>query len=568
MQQEFALSILKSGRNVFLTGSAGTGKTHVLRTYIEYLRERKVGVAITASTGIAATHIGGMTIHAFSGIGIKDSLDYAELNKIRNRKHIRKGIEEADVLIIDEISMLHKDQFDMVNLVFQHVRNSAKAFGGVQLIVTGDFFQLPPISKNEETPREKFAFMSRSWLDANLVVCYLTEQYRQSRDTLWYILEQIRSQTIEDESVYELMATKQREYSEAPTKLYTHNLDVDQTNKNFLTKLEGEPKYFYAQTKGSQRLVEMLERSVLASVKIELKEDAEIMFIRNNPDKNFVNGTQGTVIGFDEDENPVVRTRQGDEMVVFAEKWTIEDDHGKELASFEQLPLRLAWAITVHKSQGMTLDTAEIDLSSAFEPGQGYVALSRLRSLEGLKLTGINRRALEVDPLALKADRRFLELSVEAEDRFTEEELEEMREEFHDRIGALQSDDEIQAYKEQLEKKKKAAKEKKTSTYEKTLSYVRKGQSIKEIAKERELNERTILKHLSKLKQEEEEVDLAPYEPKEEIVKMVREAANVIRANQRAEDFTANGDIKLSSIHSELKGKLDYNTIQLALLFI
>ena len=208
MNQEFALSILKSGQNVFLTGSAGTGKTYVLNEYIAYLRERKVAVAITASTGIAATHIGGVTLHSFSGIGIKDHLDYSDLSRIRSKKHIAKNIENTDVLIIDEISMLHKNQLDMVNQVFQFVRNNNRAFGGIQLILTGDFFQLPPISKLEETTKQKFAFMSKAWLQADLVICYLTDQFRQSRDSLWFILEQIRGQSIEDESVYELLAQR------------------------------------------------------------------------------------------------------------------------------------------------------------------------------------------------------------------------------------------------------------------------------------------------------------------------------------------------------------------------
>jgi len=567
MQQDQALAILKSGQNVFLTGSAGTGKTYVLNNYIKYLRERKVAIAITASTGIAATHIGGITIHSFSGIGIRDHLSYADLHKIKNKKHIAKKIQKTQVLIIDEISMLHRNQLDMVNMVFQFVRDDESAFGGVQLIITGDFFQLPPVSKKEESNRDKFAFMSKAWLQAQLKICYLTEQYRQTRDTLWFILEQIRSQTIEDESVYELLATQQNQAFNNPTKLYTHNIDVDQTNENELKMLEGESHLYYAKSRGSQRLVDMLERSVLARVSLELKEGAEVMFIRNNPDKNYVNGTQAFVVGFDEDDNPVVQTKQGDEIVVHPEKWSIDDEMGKELASFEQIPLRLAWAITIHKSQGMTLDTAEIDLSGAFEKGQGYVALSRLRSLEGLRLMGINRRALEVDELAFKADQRFMELSVDAEDAHTFEELKEMQVQFHARIGALKSKSEIEDYKKKLAKKQ-GEKGPKTSTYHRTWEAMKEGKSIKEIAADRDLNERTIIKHFGKLHKDEEDVDFEPYKPKDELIKRVKEAANIIRANQRPIDFTEAGELKLSAIHKQLNGEVDYETIQLALLFI
>lgn len=562
MNQEFALNILKSGQNVFLTGSAGTGKTYVLNEYISYLRERKVGVAITASTGIAATHIGGVTIHSFSGIGIRDHLDYADLNRIKNKKHISKAIQNTDVLIIDEISMLHKNQLEMVNQVFQFVRNNQMAFGGIQLIVTGDFFQLPPISKTEESTKQKFAFMSKAWLRAELVICYLSEQFRQSRDSLWFILEQIRGQSIEDESVYELLATKDYQNFEQPTKLFTHNIDVDQTNEAELKKLKGESHYYYAKTKGSQRLVEMLERSVLARVKLELKEKAEVMFVRNNPEKNYVNGTQATVVGFDDDDNPVVRTKQGDEITVLPEQWTIDDETGKTLAYFEQIPLRLAWAITIHKSQGMTLDTAEIDLSGAFEKGQGYVALSRLKSIEGLKLLGINRVALQVDDWALKADRRFMELSTEAEDRYTEQELQQMQLDFHRRIGALIDHKEIEEYKE-----KQKLKGRKKSTYDETLEMVKDQLPIKDIAEKRDIHERTILRHFRVLKEQNPELDFSAYKPDDKIVKAVSEAVNVVRANQKPSDFTESGELKLSSVHKELNGEIGYDLIQLSLLF-
>jgi hypothetical protein len=563
MNQEFALSILKSGKNVFLTGSAGTGKTYVLNEYIKYLRERKVAVAITASTGIAATHIGGITIHSFSGIGIKDRLEYADLHRIKSKKHIAKGIERTDVLIIDEISMLHKNQLDMVNMVFQHVRNNSKAFGGIQIIVTGDFFQLPPVSKREETTRQKFAFMSQAWLDAKLVVCYLQEQYRQTRDSLWFILEQIRSQSIDDDSVYELLATKDYQNFENPTKLFTHNVDVDQTNITELKKLDGESHLYFAQTKGSQRLVEMLERSVLAKVKLELKEETEVMFVRNNPEKNYVNGTQAKVVGFDSDDNPIVQTKSGDEFAVLPEKWTIDDETGKSLAHFEQLPLVLAWAITVHKSQGMTLDTAEIDLSGAFEKGQGYVALSRLKSIKGLKLLGINRQALQVDDWAQKADHRFAELSVKAEDLYNQEQLDGMQQSFHQSIGALIDHKEIEDYKNKL--KTKGVKK---STHEQTLILVKEGMPISDIAAKRDIHERTILIHFKVLHERYPELSFEPYKPDSKVVKKVSEAINIVRANQKPSDFTEKGDLKLSAIHNELDGKVTYDLIQLAQLFI
>ncbi|HNH44892.1 MAG TPA: AAA family ATPase, partial [Agitococcus sp.] len=175
MKQATALNILKAGHNVFLTGSAGAGKTYTLNQYIHYLRARKVPVAMTASTGIAATHMNGMTIHAWSGIGIKDSLDDDELTRMFERKYLRSQIDKAEILIIDEISMLHARQLDMVNQVLKFFRNTDAAFGGLQVVVAGDFFQLPPVGKNQESNRDKFAFMSTAWQEAKFNICYLTE---------------------------------------------------------------------------------------------------------------------------------------------------------------------------------------------------------------------------------------------------------------------------------------------------------------------------------------------------------------------------------------------------------
>jgi len=180
MHQEKALAILKSGKNVFLTGSAGTGKTYVLNQYIEYLKERKVVVAVTASTGIAATHMNGMTIHSWAGIGVKEFITQGNLVSMKSKKYLKDHLEKVKVLIIDEISMLHKNQLNAVDVVLRFFKDNEEAFGGIQVVVCGDFFQLPPIGRQGETSRDKFAFMSEAWVKSSFNLCYLTEQYRQS----------------------------------------------------------------------------------------------------------------------------------------------------------------------------------------------------------------------------------------------------------------------------------------------------------------------------------------------------------------------------------------------------
>lgn len=426
MRQDKAIAFLKSGKNVFLTGSAGTGKTYVLNQFIQHLKDAKIEVAITASTGIAATHIFGVTIHSWASIGIKQKITERDLGYLKKQKAIRDKFNKTKVLIIDEISMLHKDQLDSIHHVLSYCRDSNEAFGGVQVVLCGDFFQLPPIGDYHETSRDKFAFMSKAWLCADFKICYLTEQFRQNANRLTQILDEIRSAAVTSESLKLLSEAKNTPFEAGiePTQLFTHNQDVDYINLQHLEALPGKSRYFKAKVKGEKELTNLLRRSVLTQDEMPLRIGAKVMFVKNNPERNYINGTLGEIVDYTEIGFPLVKTLDGIEISASSEEWTITNENGQTLASYEQVPLRLAWAITVHKSQGMTLDAAELDLSKTFERGQGYVALSRLRSLERLRLLGFNQTALEVDPLALKVDLRFQELSATNDLQFSEEELE------------------------------------------------------------------------------------------------------------------------------------------------
>lgn len=425
MEQEKALSFLKSGKNVFLTGSAGTGKTYVLNQFIQHLKDAKIDVAITASTGIAATHIKGTTIHAWSGIGVKQVLSEKDLVYLKKQKSIRDRFNKVKVLIIDEISMLHRKQLNSLDQLLSFCRDSNAAFGGLQLVLCGDFFQLPPIGNYGELSRDKFAFMAEAWQKASFTICYLTQQYRQQNNALTDVLNEIRRNTVSSTSIQCLQTAKHTTFANGvePTKLYTHNQDVDSINAKHLQALDGKNRYFKAKTKGEKALVANLKRSVLTKDDMPLKIGAKVMFVKNNPEKNFINGTLGEVIDYTSLGFPLVKTFSGEKITATTEEWTITNENGQTLASYIQIPLRLAWAITVHKSQGMTLDAAELDLSKTFERGQGYVALSRLRSLDQLRLIGFNSTSLEVDRLALKADVRFQELSNEADNELTNDQL-------------------------------------------------------------------------------------------------------------------------------------------------
>jgi len=423
MIQTEALNILKLGVNVFLTGAAGSGKTYVLNQYIEYLRLKKISVGITASTGIAATHMGGVTIHSWSGMGIHDSLTTKDLADMYKKQYLRKHYIRAKVLIIDEISMLHAHQLDMIDQICRYFKKNDLPFGGMQLVMCGDFFQLPPVTKFQkikdqaslfEQAKTDFVTESHIWNEMNLYICYLDEQHRQDDASFLRVLNDIRASDVNETTVEYLTdrLNKSVEGYSKPTKLFTHNTDVDTLNAEHLERLSCEKHEYFMVGRGNITLNQTLKKSCLAPERLILKVGAQVMFVKNNYDQGYVNGTLGEVIHFDKDDHPVVRTFDGAEIVVGQASWEIKEDN-VELAAISQIPLRLAWAITVHKSQGMSLDAAEIDLSRSFVPGQGYVALSRVRSLKGLSLLGMNQMALTVNEQVAELDQDFKKSSDE-----------------------------------------------------------------------------------------------------------------------------------------------------------
>ena len=412
MTQAEALAVLRSGSHVFLTGEAGSGKTHIINAYTAYLREREIDFAVTASTGIAATHIHGMTIHAWSGIGTARSLDEEGIRALADNRYVAKRIKKTKVLIIDEISMLDASVFDTVERICRTIRKRQLPFGGLQVVVVGDFFQLPPVAKEGEFAR--FAFESETWQWLDFKVCYLTEQHRQEDDMFLELLSAIRSQTWSASHRRRLEARLIGEEEALPdemTRLFSHNADVDRINQGELGKLDAKTHRFVMAERGPEKLVEALKRGCLSPSRLELKEGAAVMFTKNNQSEGFVNGTLGVVTGFEGTRHrPVVRTHAGDRIVVEPMEWTMMEGD-TILAKITQLPLRLAWAMTIHKSQGVSLDAAVMDLSQAFEFGQGYVALSRVRRLSGVHLIGINERAFEVHPRVSQEDQVFREVS-------------------------------------------------------------------------------------------------------------------------------------------------------------
>jgi len=423
MTQDEALAILTTGKNVFLTGEPGSGKTHTVNRYIQWLRERGVVVAVTASTGIAATHIGGRTIHSWSGIGVHTALTSADANKIASNARTAKRVRETKVLVIDEVSMLSADTLTAAEIVCRKIRGGAEPFGGMQVVLVGDFFQLPPVVQ-KQTDEEKqqpllrstehgsvFAFASSAWHQLNPSVCYLSEQHRQEDKDFLKVLTAIRNGVVSASHVALLRSRPSTVARSGITQLFTHNIDVDRINEMELAQLSGAAKSYEMDDSGPAELVAQLQRGCLSPRHLVLKVGARVMFTKNDPSLRFVNGTIGIVEGFSKETGaPVIRTISGRTIHAEPMEWAIED-RGGILARITQLPLRLAWALTVHKSQGMSLDAAHMDLSRVFEYGQGYVALSRVRTLAGLSLAGVNQRAFLIHPEIRKKDDEFREES-------------------------------------------------------------------------------------------------------------------------------------------------------------
>lgn len=562
MTQAEALKIMKSGVNVYLSGSAGSGKTYTLNRYIEWLHDHNVGVAITASTGIAATHIGGMTIHGFAGIGIRQYLSDYDLEALLEKPYLAKRFETTQVLIIDEVSMLHANTLDMVDQVARAFRRNDKPFGGIQVILCGDFFQLPPITKilpgsledeSTEAPKD-FIFYSKVWQTMRPAICYLTEQYRQSDDGFTNILNQIRRGDVPDESLALLGDRLGAELPLGlrPTKLYTHNVDVDAINFGELMELPGEEKKFDMYSKGRANLVEILKKGCLATETLRLKVGAEVMFIKNNQEKNYVNGTRGVISDFSRSGAPIVRLANGREIEVEVDSWLIEEN-GKIKAEITQYPIRLAWAITIHKSQGLSLDYAEIDLSKTFAYGMGYVALSRLRTLEGLRLVGFEPRSLEVDPRILELDESLQKESEENAklfEKLPDAEYQKLVNDFIIRSGGTI------AKKPAFAKGFGRAREKVPTTTI-TKNFIQEGKSLEEIAKERDMVIGTIISHLEQLCDAGELEDIDHLRPPEKYVELVKK-------------FLPKSEGRLSPLKSALKRSghdLSFEEIRLARIF-
>ncbi len=408
-----------TNRNIFLTGKAGTGKTTFLRSLKERSHKRAV---IVAPTGVAAINAGGVTIHSFfqlpfgpiitEKIGGKRS-DNSNFKQKFYKSKIRL-IKTLDLLIIDEISMVRADILDAIDEVLRRYKNRFLPFGGVQLLMIGDLQQLAPVVKDDEWTilrpyyQSMFFFDSYAIKEANLVSIELKHVYRQNDDVFLNILNEIRNDKLSQES-YNLLHKRyipdfEPKEEEGYITLTTHNNYANIINEKHLRRLDNKSRFFKASIEGN-----FSEHSYPTDFEIELKKGAQVMFVKNDssPEKRYYNGKIGIITSFDTDAIVVSCEGESEDIYTTPERWeNIKysiDETTKEITeefvgSFTQYPLRLAWAITIHKSQGLTFDKAIIDAAAAFAHGQTYVALSRCKTLNGMVLSSkISENAIICD---------------------------------------------------------------------------------------------------------------------------------------------------------------------------
>ena len=379
------------GNNCFLTGAGGTGKSTQLRSFIAECPRR---VSVTAPTGVAALNVGGMTIHRFTGMmlgpaaGQSNEEYFAQLER-DPRRSILAGfnrVRRCEVLVIDEISMLPGRVFEFVEYLFRRLRGRDEPFGGAQVIATGDFLQLPPV-RTSETERYNWAFQAPAWTAASFRTFLLEKVRRQDEAAFVRALADFRVGRVWGDSARLLQSRVRSNPPSTMPRLFTHNVQVDKWNVFQLSELPGDETVLEAEQTGPDHQREFLTKNLLTPATLPLKRGALVMFTvnKNEPGRNeplFVNGQIGYVEDIERDA-VLVKTKAG--AVIRVERFTWRyDQQDEDSASFSQFPLRLAWAMTIHKAQGLTLDSAYLDIRAAREPGQAYVAVSRVRSLAGL----------------------------------------------------------------------------------------------------------------------------------------------------------------------------------------
>lgn len=403
-----AIKLIEDGENIFITGGGGVGKSYLLKRLCEVFN-----ITVTSTTGISALNVGGQTIHSWSGIGLANKSFAETLEKIQSNKYKKTQIHSTEILAIDEISMLDDYTFDFINSIIKEVNGNSKPFGGIQIILVGDFFQLPPVElgKNKD-----FCFKSKTWKELNLTTLNLTKVWRQDDLKLVKSLNDIREGINNNTEIFEsrnfvtppkdcvrLYSTNQEvnSYNKAcfdaiPEKIYTYN-----SSNELFTRIGGVKKSVDPRISNlpewDRLIYDNFNSNCKAPEKLELKKTCRVMLLQNiNVEKGLVNGSCGEVI----DLSPyMIKVKFDNGIIKEIERSDFEYYQNNKLkVRRNQFPLMLAYACSIHKSQGMTFDKVFVDFKRIFTFGQAYVALSRVRSLNGLFLSNFSPFKIQANP--------------------------------------------------------------------------------------------------------------------------------------------------------------------------
>jgi ATP-dependent DNA helicase PIF1 len=390
-EQWEVMRLVEEGHNVFVTGCGGCGKSAALNAIEEHMTLLGKSMWTTASTGIAAIAVGGFTIHSFLGTGIADQI--ADLPDDPDWSGLNRALNDADIIKVDEISMLTGDYIDMIDYAFREALFSDKPFGGKQMIFSGDFLQLSPVvlSKDPKKISRKFPFQAKAWEAGDVRTVELTETFRTSDMELFRHLSAVRLNEATEET-YNFFNQRVRKDLKDPTTLFPKNSEASHYNRAMLARHPGEERTYKASimaTKPWDR--EGIIRDCIAEEYLDLKIDAPVIILINDKETRVVNGDRGTVTEMGDDYLVVHVPRINNDVLVQRNMWTKtrRDRKGEPqiVASLTQFPVKLAWALTIHKSQGMSLDRVDINIDNVFATHQTYVALSRARSFEGISIS-------------------------------------------------------------------------------------------------------------------------------------------------------------------------------------
>ncbi|GMO14123.1 MAG: hypothetical protein Ta2E_04220 [Mycoplasmoidaceae bacterium] len=399
----------KDKKSFFITGPAGVGKTYLVKEIYNELKKNGVGVALTSTTGINALNLGGITVHKFFGLMNRTDKGYIGFMKSSFLfRGISMRLAKVDVVIIDEVSMLRADTLELIDEIMKQATKCDKPFGGKSIIFTGDFYQIAPVVKNYESNKNQWIFNSPSWIDANINTIVLDKMYRQKDERFIHFLQNLRigELTKQDEVIIK-ECEKNTSLSDDTTIFFSTNEECDNWNETKLKKLSGQEYIYEAEIRQKghsnkrKKEKESLARDCIAKQILKIKVGARVISIINDKDGRFVNGSTGYVtecnISGSKKSISVLFDSQDEPVLIKAYMWIKKDFNGRKLATFKQIPVIPAYALTIHKSQGLTLDKAIVDCKNIFVSGQLYVALSRVRTMEGLKIINFHKSQLIVN---------------------------------------------------------------------------------------------------------------------------------------------------------------------------